>query len=167
MSTCIQNEIRLFAQFMLSGAGLVIGYTLICVIRRMLFADPAKGGVFDIFFWIAAGMLFFARVYQINQGILRNYLFWGIGTGAFLTYLTIKPILEKICYIILESPVRFIKKISKKYINRLLFYGKRCRILVRQSANQYKNSTRNYLQMRRGWKFGKIREKAKKKDNRV
>ena len=59
------------------------------------------------------------------------------------------------------------KKISKKYINWLLFFCKRCKILVKQSANQYKNSTRNRLQMRRGRKFGKIREKTKKKDNRV
>ena len=59
------------------------------------------------------------------------------------------------------------KKISKKYINWLLFFCKRCKILVKQSANQYKNSTRNHLQMRRGRKLGKIREKTKKKDNRV
>ena len=59
------------------------------------------------------------------------------------------------------------KKISKKYINWLLFFCKRCKILVKQSANRYKNSTRNHLQMRRGRKLGKIREKTKKKDNRV
>ena len=59
------------------------------------------------------------------------------------------------------------KKISKKYINWLLFFCKRCKILVKQSANQYKNSTRNPLQTKKGRKVGKIREKTKKKDNRV
>lgn len=145
----------------------MICYSLIGVIKRLLLENPAAGGIPDILYWLAAGLLVFARIYQINQGILRNFLFLGIAAGAFLTYLTIKPILDKICYIILEIPVRFIKKISKKYIKRLLFWGKRCKILVRQSANQYKNSTRNHLQTRRGRKFGKIREKAKEKENRV
>ena len=145
----------------------MICYSLIGVIKRLLLENPAAGGIPDILYWLAAGLLVFARIYQINQGILRNFLFLGIAAGAFLTYLTIKPILDKICYIILEIPVRFIKKISKKYIKRLLFWGKRCKILVRQSANQYKNSTRNRLQTRRGRKFGKIREKAKEKEDRV
>lgn len=145
----------------------MICYSLIGVIKRLLLENPAAGGIPDILYWLAAGLLVFARIYQINQGILRNFLFLGIAAGAFLTYLTIKPILDKICYIILEIPVRFIKKNSKKYIKRLLFWGKRCKILVRQSANQYKNSTRNHLQTRRGRKFGKIREKAKEKENRV
>lgn len=145
----------------------MICYSLIGVIKRLLLENPAVGGIPDILYWLAAGLLVFARIYQINQGILRNFLFLGIAAGAFLTYLTIKPILDKICYIILEIPVRFIKKISKKYIKRLLFWGKRCKILVRQSANQYKNSTKNHLQTRRGRKFGKIREKAKEKENRV
>ena len=167
MSTYIHNEIWLFLQSMLGGAGLVICYSLIGVIKRLLLENPAVGGIPDILYWLAAGLLVFARIYQINQGILRNFLFLGIAAGAFLTYLTIKPLFEKICYIILEVPVRFVKKTSKKYINWLLFFCKRCKILVRQSANQYKNSTRNRLQMRRGRKFGKIREKTKKKDNRV
>ena len=104
---------------------------------------------------------------KLKGKIIAGILFLGIISGAFLTYLTIKPLFEKIYYIILEVPVRFVKKTSKKYINWLLFFCKRCKILVKQSANQYKNSIRNRLQMRRGRKFGKIREKTKKKDNRV
>ena len=100
----------------------------------------------DLLYWVCAGLLVFAGIYRINQGILRSFLFLGIISGAFLTYLTIKPLFEKICYIILEVPVRFVKKTSKKYINWLLFFCKRCKILVKQSANQYKNSTRNRLQ---------------------
>lgn len=120
----------------------------------------------DLLYWVCAGLLVFAGIYRINQGILRSFLFLGIISGAFLTYLTIKPLFEKICYIILEVPVRFVKKLQKIY-KLVAIFCKRCKILVKQSANQYKNSTRNRLQMRRGRKFGKIREKTKKKDNRV
>ena len=167
MSTYIYNEIWLFVRAFAGGAVLILCYSLLQEIRRLIFCSPAAGGILDLLYWACAGLLVFAGIYRINQGILRNFLFLGIAAGAFLTYLTIKPILDKICYIILEIPVRFIKKISKKYIKRLLFLGKRCKILVRQSANQYKNSTRNHLQTRRGRKFGKIREKAKEKENRV
>ena len=167
MSTYIHNEVWLFAQALAGGAVLTLCYSLVQEVRRLIFHSPAAVGISDLLYWVTAGLLVFVRIYQINQGILRNFLFLGIIAGAFLTYLTIKPVFEKICYILLEVPVRFVKKISKKYINRLLFFCKRCKILVRQSANQYKNSTRNRLQMRRGRKFGKIREKTKKKDNRV
>ena len=159
MSTYIYNEIWLFVRAFAGGAVLILCYSLLQEIRGLIFCSPAAGGIL--------GLLVFAGIYRINQGILRSFLFLGIISGAFLTYLTIKPLFEKICYIILEVPVRFVKKISKKYINWLLFFCKRCKILVKQSANQYKNSTRNHLQMRRGRKFGKIREKTKKKDNRV
>lgn len=167
MSTYIQNEVWLFLQAVAGGAGLLLFYSLILVIRRIIPHSPAAKGIFDLFYWLAAALLVFARIYRINQGILRNFLFFGIAAGAFLTYLTIRPIFEKICYKILEAPVRLVKKIYKKYIKRLLFWGKRCKILVRQSANQYKISTGNRLRMRRGKRFGKIREKAKKKENRV
>ena len=161
MSTYIYNEIWLFVRAFAGGAVLILCYSLLQEIRGLIFRSPAAGGILDLLYWACAG------IYRINHGILRSFLFLGIISGAFLTYLTIKPLFEKICYIILEVPVRFVKKISKKYINWLLFFCKRCKILVKQSANQYKNSTRNHLQMRRGRKLGKIREKTKKKDNRV
>lgn len=167
MSAYIWNEVWLFLQSFAGGAALLLCYSLILVIRRIIPHSPAAEGISDLFYWLAAALLAFVRIYRINQGILRNFLFLGMVSGAFLTYLTIKPGFEKICYITLEIPVRFVKKISKKYINRLLFLDKRCKILVRQSANQCKNSIGEYLQMRRGRKFGKIREKTKKKDNRV
>ena len=153
MSIYIYNEIWLFVRAFAGGAVLILCYSLLQEIRRLIFCSPAAGGILDLLYWVCAGLLVFAGIYRINQGILRSFLFLGIISGAFLTYLTIKPL--------------FVKKTSKKYINWLLFFCKRCKILVKQSANQYKNSTRNRLQMRRGRKFGKIREKTKKKDNRV
>ena len=143
MSTYIYNEIWLFIRAFAGGAVLILCYSLLQEIRRLIFCSPAAGGILDLLYWVCAGLLVFAGIYRINQGILRSFLFLGIISGAFLTYLT------------------------KKYINWLLFFCKRCKILVKQSANQYKNSTRNHLQMRRGRKLGKIREKTKKKDNRV
>lgn len=49
----------------------------------------------DLLYWVCAGLLVFAGIYRINQGILRSFLFLGIISGAFLTYLTIKPLFEK------------------------------------------------------------------------
>lgn len=165
MSTYIGYEIWLFLQVLALGAGLLLGYSLLLVMRRLFGHSPAAAGIFDILYWLLCGILVFVKIYRTNQGILRNFLFLGLLTGAFLTHLTIAPTFELICYKILKIPVGFMKKISKKLINRLLFWGKRCKILVRQSANQYKNSTGNSLQRKKGRKFGKTREKTKQKDN--
>lgn len=167
MSAYIHYEVWLFFQSFVLGAGLLLGYSMLRVIRRIWPHGPAALGLVDILYWLALAMLVFARIYQMNQGILRNFLFFGLLSGAFLTYLTIASAFELICYKILEIPVRFMKKISKKLANRLLFLRKRCKILARQSANQYKNSTGNSLQRKKGKKFGKIREKEEKKDNRL
>ena len=163
MSTYIQYEIWLFLQSFVLGAGLLLFYRLIRVIRRLFSRSSAYSGLFDILYWLVLTMLVFARIYQTNQGILRNFLFFGLLSGAFFTYLTLASAFELICYKILEIPVRFMKKFSKKLSNRLLFWGKSCKILARQSANRYKNSTRNPLQTKKGRKVGKIREKTKKK----
>ena len=49
----------------------------------------------DLLYWACAGLLVFAGIYRINQGILRSFLFLGIISGAFLTYLTIKPLTKE------------------------------------------------------------------------
>ena len=121
----------------------------------------------DLLYWVCAGLLVFAGIYRINQGITAVFCFFGNYIRGISYISDNKPLFEKNLLYNPEVPVRFVKKTSKKYINWLLFFCKRCKILVKQSANQYKNSTRNRLQMRRGRKFGKIREKTKKKDNRV
>ena len=167
MSIYIYNEIWLFVRAFAGGAVLILCYSLLQEIRRLIFCSPAAGGILDLLYWACAGLLVFAGIYRINQGILRSFLFFGLLSGAFFTYLTLASAFELICYKILEIPVRFMKKFSKKLSNRLLFWGKSCKILARQSANRYKNSTRNPLQTKKGRKVGKIREKTKKKDNRV
>ena len=96
MSTYIYNEIWLFVRAFAGGAVLILCYSLLQEIRRLIFCSPAAGGILDLLYWVCAGLLVFAGIYRINQGILRSFLFLGIISGAFLTYLTIKPLFEKI-----------------------------------------------------------------------
>ena len=167
MSTYIHYEIWLFCQSVLLGALLRLSYVVIQAFRKSFPHSPAIKGFFDILYWLIAGLVIFARIYQTNQGTLRNFLFTGLLTGAVLAHLSAAPVLEKICVKILKFPVDFVKKILKKYTKRLLFLGKRCKILDRQSVNQYKNCTRSHQRAKRGRKFGKIREKQEKKENRL
>ena len=159
MSTYIQYEIWLFLQSFVLGAGLLLFYRLIRVIRRLFSRSSAYSGLFDILYWLVLTMLVFARIYQTNQGILRNFLFFGLLSGAFFTYLTLASAFELICYKILEIPVRFMKKFSKKLSNRLLFWGKRCKILARQSANRYKKSLADEERQESWENQGKNKEK--------
>ena len=96
MSTYIYNEIWLFVRAFAGGAVLILCYSLLQEIRGLIFCSPAAGGILDLLYWACAGLLVFAGIYRINQGILRSFLFLGIISGAFLTYLTIKPLFEKI-----------------------------------------------------------------------
>lgn len=142
------------------GAGILICYLVVRVIKRFFVHRNMVLGVLDILYWLLTGLLIFLKIYETNQGILRSFILLGMAFGAYLAHLFPGPFLEKILCKILEFPVRTVKK----SINRLLFCKKRCKILARQFVNQYKNSTRKRFQLKRGRKLGKIREKEPKKE---
>ena len=159
----MQYEMSLFLQAVLMGAVLLLTYSILNTIRKLLYVSSRKSDWLDILFWLAAAMVIFVRLYQTNDGRPRFFYFLGILLGAAVFACWFRPFFEKLCYHIFHVPVR----ILKKCINQLLFWNKSCRILVERFWNQYKNSTGKYFKVKRGRKLGKIGEKKQKKGNRV
>ena len=94
MSIYIYNEIWLFVRAFAGGAVLILCYSLLQEIRRLIFCSPAAGGILDLLYWVCAGLLVFAGIYRINQGILRSFCFGNYIRG--ISYISDnKPLFEK------------------------------------------------------------------------
>lgn len=164
MSSYIRHELFLLFQSVLMGGLLLLCYDCLAALRKILPHPPKAVVLEDLLYWTGTALFLFARIYETNQGILRNFLFLGILLGAVVTGGTISPCFVKGCEIILGFPVEIIKKI----INRLLFWMKRCKILGSNSAHlRVKCTQKRGKQLKRGRQFEEIREEEPEKENRV
>jgi hypothetical protein len=152
MSSYIHYEMLLFLQSVSLGILLVLFYDLLVILRNLIPHHMAVVGIEDFLFWISAGMLVFIRIYMTNQGILRDFLFIGIGLGALLCHYSISPVFVKTLTGIFVFPVR----IAKKMINRLIFVCRSCKIYVYNYAKtHFKYGKKTTSRKRKGKKFGK------------
>ena len=82
MSTYMQYEMSLFLQAVLMGAVLLLTYSILNTIRKLLYVSSRKSDWLDILFWLAAAMVIFVRLYHTNDGRTRFFYFLGILLGA-------------------------------------------------------------------------------------
>lgn len=162
MSSYIHYEIWLFLQALLMGAVLLLCYSTFDILKKLLPSHRLLAGILDLFFWLMAGMVVFVAIYKSNQGSIRIFLFLGLFLGAALARLGPGPFYERVGIRLLGFLVRFIKK----WIKRLLFFLRRCKILVDNLRNSTKKVLKIAWQVKRGRKFGKVREKKQEKKNR-
>lgn len=130
MSQYIRCETILFFQSLGLGVFLILCYDLLSALRKVLIHSVAVSAAEDLVYWIGTGIVVFVCVYRENQGVLRSFLVLGILLGAFICHLTFSPLVLRIFTKILEVPVFFVKKAIK----RLLFLGKRGKILMYKIA---------------------------------
>lgn len=130
MSEYIRYETILFFQSLGLGVFLILCYDLLGALRKVICHSVAVSAAEDLVYWIGTGIVVFVCIYRENQGILRSFLVLGILLGAFICHLTFSPLIFLVFTKILEVPVFFVKKAIK----RLLFLGKRGKILMYKIA---------------------------------
>jgi hypothetical protein len=109
----VKTEWILFAQFFLLGAGAVLCYDVLRVVRRIFSHGILWISVEDFLFAAAAGIWFFLRLCQWNDGILRGYLLLGTLLGAVTYYRCFGRNFMKIWEKIIISAKKRLKKLSK------------------------------------------------------
>ena len=162
MSTYIHREILLFFQFACIGAVLLLCYDLLVIFRKLFSHSVGTSGAEDLLYWIGVGFFLFTRVYGSNEGSWRFFLLLGILTGVLLCRKTVSPIFVKGMEKFLGIPLFFVKKVIK----RLLFWVKRCKLFLSQSARVL------FLRKKKKVQAGKRAEqieknKKKKKKNQL
>ena len=117
MESYIHYEFLLLIQSVYTGAALLLCYSCLLILRRLL--PHSRLGVMaeDLIYWLFAGCFLSVRLYDKNQGILRLFLAAGLLLGAFAAKKLIEPVFISLTVKILEYPL----KIVKILIKRLLF----------------------------------------------
>lgn len=101
------NQIYLFAIYMLCGIVIGIGFDIFRVLRKSFRTSDMVTYIEDILFGILTGIFLIIMLFIFNNGQLRFFIFIAIFLGLLLYLLTISKYFIKINVIILT----FIKKL--------------------------------------------------------
>lgn len=119
----MEKEWQLFLCSALYGAELLLVYDLIRSIRNTWKHGKILIAVGDIFFWMAASIFLFVKLYGWNHGILRWYFFLGLFLGMLLYAVTIGPCIVKFVSFLLKRLKMFfswVKLIIRESISKTL-----------------------------------------------
>ena len=152
MESYIHYEFLLLIQSVYTGAALLLCYSCLLILRRLL--PHSRLGVMaeDLIYWLFAGCFLSVRLYDKNQGILRLFLAAGLLLGAFAAKKLIEPVFISLTVMILEYPLKIVKILIKRW-------GK-CPFRKEFHTHAKKNA-------KRSWQFGRVRQKETKKENRI
>lgn len=84
MSVHIIYEVKLLLYSFATGAGLMMAYDFLRILRIFIPHQPVVTGVEDMIYWIYASLVTFSLLYEQNDGGLRGYVIAGVFMGMFL-----------------------------------------------------------------------------------
>ena len=84
ISSEILNEVRLFANSVVLGAGLTFVYDGWLICRKVWKHGTFMTSVEDLSFWFFTAIVVFLALREENNGVLRWFLVVGAGVGMFL-----------------------------------------------------------------------------------
>ena len=92
MELHMMAEVELFVHTVLLGAILALVNEGVALLRRVWHHKTVAIAIEDVLFWIIAGILLIALIYQENDGAFRGFLLLGLGLGAGMMYFCKKMI---------------------------------------------------------------------------
>lgn len=84
MSVHIIYEVRLLLYSFATGAGLMMTYDFLRILRIFIPHLPVIVGMEDMVYWVYASLATFSLLYEQNDGGLRGYVIAGVFIGMFL-----------------------------------------------------------------------------------
>lgn len=84
MSVHIIYEIKLLLYSFFTGAGLMITYDLLRILRICFPHSHMFTGIEDMIYWVYAALVTFSLLYEQNDGGLRGFAIAGIFAGMLL-----------------------------------------------------------------------------------
>ncbi len=106
MGISVSQQTITFLQSTLLGIGLGMLYDLFRILRLIIPSGKIISFVEDIIYFLLCGVISFAFLLAVNNGIVRGYLLIGEFLGAALYYFT----LGKLIYRVADKLILFFKK---------------------------------------------------------
>ena len=123
----MQNQVYVFAIFILNGFLIGILFDIFRILRKSFKTPDFITYIEDILFWISSALLLLYSIFKFNNGELRMYIFLGIISGFLVYFLifsklfvdisvyTIK-LIKKLINMLIIVPFRFFVKTINKII---------------------------------------------------
>ena len=83
----IRAELYMLAASFVFGAGIIISYGLIDVLRRFFLLGKVTRTVTELIYWTGASVIAFMIQFRLNDGILRLYPVAGAAAGLLLFHM--------------------------------------------------------------------------------
>lgn len=122
----LSGELLLFAKSAGYGMIMAAGYDILRILRRVIYHRPFWVITEDLCYWIGSGFFLFSRIYTLNSGVLRWYIFAGVILGAVLYHGILGRHLVSFAVKFLLSAEKTISFFTK----RLKFCLLRCKITL-------------------------------------
>lgn len=84
MSIRILYEVKLLLYSLFTGAGLMIVYDCLRIIRMVIPHPQLLTGTEDLIYWIYASIVTFSLLYELNDGAPRSCVIFGVFCGMYL-----------------------------------------------------------------------------------
>ena len=130
-------------QSVLVGAVLFVVYDLIRILRRLFPHGIIWISLEDLIYWSIAGIWFFLRLCQVNDGIVRGYILFGMALGAWMYYrLCSRFLMKRITKMVtlLKKRLKKIWKLTTIQIDRFL-KSKNLRKVEQKNESETKKSS--------------------------
>lgn len=114
MSDILGYEARLAVMSLWTGAGLMVVYDLLRILRLVIPHHTFWVGVEDTGYWIYSAFMTFGLLYEQNNGRLRGYVI----AGVFLGMLLYEKIIGKKLLKYLKKAGQSLKMIMRKHRSR-------------------------------------------------
>lgn len=109
---------RLFAMAVVWGAGLLLAYDGLRLLRMFVIHRKRVQALEELIFWLLASLVIYGLIYRYNSGAVRNYVVFGMAVGMICyRFLLSSPVIKTGCFIL--RPVRNAFRIFKTFIKEM------------------------------------------------
>ncbi len=138
----IDNQMKIFAVFILDGLLIGLLFDFFRIIRKTIKTPNIITYIQDIIFWILTGILIIYTIFVYNNGQIRLYMFLAIVIGVLIYFITIS---KKILNVVLNI-IEFMKKVIKLIIKPL-------QIIIQPARHIYNKIIKNIEKIKNSSKF--------------
>lgn len=145
MSKEIIGELWFLFQSLLLGAGIIILYDCLRILRKVIKHSRIIITVEDILYWIVCGFLIFRMFHNENDGVLRGFSAAGIAIGMVACQYTISKLLVKYLSLIINKIIEYIAKLIRIILKPFAFVGRKTGKVMFRTGKKGKKNMKNMI----------------------
>lgn len=167
VSQGINSESVFFLHAALTGVFLVAVYDVLRIFRRVCPHGTFWVAVEDFFYWIFTGLVIFFVLLEENNGIIRWFFVFGMGTGMLLYHFSVSRFIVSFIAFALKKALNIVRKMMKIILTPLLkvakFWGRYIKKIIKSTKDKLEERKKTIEKNQKKTYNQSANEKQKKK----